>query len=484
MRITTALCTFLMLGVGCVAGDALDIESEHQEVIGGDPDVNNFRAACIMDIERPDTDEGDPRVPIVCSCVLIESRTVLTAASCVVANAEEDDEGMTHLGDITLRFGTDRSGDPIVVESAELYRYFDVEASAPEDIALLRLAADPPEFATPVVIGQDPLGSEDVGEDVTLVGYGATNEQDEGSTGVRYAVDTPIVQVAQNHIVAGTNEATTCAGDSGGPVFMDRGDGNELVAVTSFNGLGDDSTDCSTNVRRMRVDHFAEDFILQYIRRFDETCPLDGTCDEEVDCGGFEDLDCDPCSWDGTCEEDCPTRDWDCEIGVFVGDACEKSGDCERGGRCVPAVDDESFTFCTQPCDLEAATEQCPMGMTCADDGSGGGECVWEAPSPGSQGYACSSNDDCRSGICEDMICVFECDPGLGEDACAEPFVCGPSKVADGTNVCLGENLSGGGGFCAMGEVGGRSSGAGGATALFAATLLGAGLVLRRRRRE
>ena len=87
--------------------------------------------------------------------------------------------------------------------------------------------------------------------------------------------------------------------------------------------------------------------------------------------------------------------------------------------------------------------------MSCID-----GECRHGTPSEGSQGYACTSPVQCRSGMCEDQICVVACDPAGA--ACPEPFVCGPSEESPGMNVCLGEDLDGGGGFCAAAGPGER----------------------------
>jgi hypothetical protein len=101
---------------------------------------------------------------------------------------------------------------------------------------------------------------------------------------------------------------------------------------------------------------------------------------------------------------------------------------------------------------------------TCADLGGGNGECQYGTPSPGSQGFPCSFGDQCRSGICEDAICVIECastaecpDAPAGQD----PYVCGPSDEQNGTQVCLGKETSGGGGFCEPSSVAGRSRVAG-----------------------
>lgn len=467
--------TFLVCALALAAGCAVegDLGSEGRAVIGGVP-ASGYGSSCILDIVRPPLDDGTPQDPIVCGCSLIADRIVVTAADCVEDNVDDENRA-----DITLRFGTDRGGDPVAVEAVELHRYFDPDIAGTNDIALLRIA-ETPAGATPAAFSDDAELA--VGDMVTLVGYGVREQgadpTEPANTGSRRVVDTPITTANPDHILAGTTEATTCAGDSGSPVFTGPADAPVQVAITSF------LTECRASVPRPRLDYHAETFLRPYIARFDAECPADGTCDE--DCTTQTDPDCDPCAWQGLegdddCAADCPTRDWDCPLGSFVGEACELDGDCEMGGRCVAAADDESFTFCTQPCDLDATTGACPVGMECADLGEGG-ECVWLTPSPGSQGFACTDGSQCRSGICEDTICVTQCDPSQA-DACAEPYVCGDSKVSPGTTVCLGQDLSGGGGFCAISPAGSSSAERRGVLALFALTVCGMVFVLRRRRR-
>jgi hypothetical protein len=263
-------------------------------------------------------------------------------------------------------------------------------------------------------------------------------------------VTTTIRAVDNRTVVAGIDDETTCIGDAGGGVFADFGDGPVLIAVTARSV----PARCSGNHPRLRVDRYLADFIEAFACR-------------------APDADCDPCSWDGECVEQCPTRDWDCELGTFVGEACAQSGECEEGGRCLAATDDEAFTYCTRRCNLEGGGDPCPGSMECADDGAGGGECVYGTPSPGSQGFPCNNNFDCRSGICEELICVNECGAG---GVCPEGFSCGPSTVEPGTEVCLGRVFSGGGGFCAIGAPAAPPAGGGwGGGAL---ALLGVGLVL------
>lgn len=496
MRVRTRVGVAMVMGLGAVvlsacqtegdAGDATGVRTgtSAQPVIGGDAFTSDFDAVCSMFVTLPPDEDAMPQDPIYCTCVKIAPSVVLTSASCVEENLRADT-----LGDIDVRFGADFSGGtPFGVTEVIVERYYNPDQPQLRDLAMLRLDADP--AAAEIVLNTRALTDSDLGPatvadcgtDVNalpngcavLVGFGETLDNME-DFGARNKVIVPVRVVEPNHLGAGTNQATTCRGDSGGPVFMNLGNGGlEVVAITSRHGR------CFDSIIRTRVDVFADDFIFPYVDRFGATCGLDGsTC--ETTCPRTPDPDCDPCAWNDVCEEDCPTRDLDCDIGVFPGAPCTKSGDCELGGQCVAAVDDAAFMFCTQPCDPNAA-DSCPAGMACTND-----ECVWPAPSPGSQGYPCSTQSDCRSGICEETICVTECTPG--GDPCPanladpdSPFTCAPSTTQPGANVCLGVIFSGGGGFCNAGDAAvGSSSGRG---ALLLLGLVIGALALRRPRRR
>jgi hypothetical protein len=293
------------------------------------------------------------------------------------------------------------------------------------------------------------------GEMVDLVGFGETSN-DQGDF-QRRAVTLPITNVERQAIRVGDDTISNCDGDSGGAVLDQSG---AVIAVSRR------QTSCSQTVSMTRTDRHTADFLFPFIDEMSGPCLADGTC-VEVGCR-TPDPDCpgNGCQQGNTCVEACTTRDWDCPLGSFPGQACTDSGQCEQGGGCVVALDDPNFEYCDQPCEVD---EDCPQQMTCNTDG----RCEFGVPSPGSQGFACTQNEQCRSGICEDLICVFECDPAA--DDCPADFICGPSKVAAGTNVCLGENLSGGGGFCQAGGTRGT-----GATALL--LLLALGWIRRGRR--
>lgn len=441
MKSRTAVVGMLLGLSGCLAEPGTDdrIGSETRASLQGTADTD-FRNVCVMHVQPPDDDEGNPQDEFACTCTLIEAQTVLTSAHCVSENLEKD-----MVEGIQIHFGTGfEGGDPFAIEGGAagitLHRYYNPDLSGVNELALIRLDAAPtPEPA--VLIAESLDGKEE--EDLTLVGFGVTVMEDPDIDGVRNQITTPITSVEERHLLAGTPEKTTCAGDSGGPGFLDADTDPVLAVVTAR------QDECTSAVQRIRLDRYTDTFLNPFIDNYSGACPLDGDC-TTTGCD-TPDRDCpeNKCLWQARgepddCQEDCPTRDWDCELGSLVGQACGKDGDCEEGGRCVVAADDETFMYCSRPCGAGLAA--CPGGMECTD-----GECTYLTPSPGSPGAACTGAEACRSGVCE----------------------CGLCQVQAGAGACT----QGGGGFCA---VGGGDPGSG--LAPLALLALAIPLAVRRRR--
>ncbi len=455
---------------------------------GGNPDIE-FDGVCAIKIARP-TDplpESPNNRDIECSCSLVGPGIVLTAASCVEPNVSDEvvtcrtDPEPPCLDDIDVRFGSTfgNDGEPEnVVVDVKIFRYYNPAVPGIDDVALIRLADTPPEDPPIVAINDsDDFAAGDIGQILRFVGYGETKSM-QGDFGTRRVVDAEITAFNDTTLRAGAEEIGPCRGDNGGPGFYDFGGG--FVQATINAGVG---ISCAIRSQQ-RVAPFV-DFIYTYVDAHTSNCQVGDGCDTGVVCDRSPDPDCDPCLEDGQCAEEmdppveCPTRDFDCPLGAFPGEACTVDSDCERDGACIAADDDTTFTYCTRECNPDAANTGCGPGQECV-----GGTCKYGTPSPGSQGFPCASNEDCRSGICEERICVEECNdsseclpPPEGED----PYTCTPSNVKDGVSVCLGVVRSGGGGFCTPNSVGGSATGLGGVVVL----LLGAvALVFITRRRS
>lgn len=449
--VSKLLCLGLLGSLGCQNGLA-DIQvQEHlgtkqQASVGGGLSIeaHHEAVAAITVFLPPRNPEQPVRVFFrYCTGVLVEDRTVMTSAACLAENLEAVlDEGQANnfldSQSVKVQFGSSSSASTeyYLDDSFEdgvmshrgltLHRYYDSTFVGFNDIALLRLSASPGIEPLPVngnTLDADVL----VGERLEIVGYGKEDAsgQPRDDFGIRKVVSPVIKEVSRDYIIAGEDSETTCYADSGGPGLYDFGIGPEIVTVTVLHD------ECEADIKRQRVDVHAQDFIHPFIKFVSGGCNVEPFCD--------------PCDYDGTCEENCPTRDWDCELGSFAGEGCSRNGDCEQGGRCVPATDDPDFTYCAKPCD-EEVTADCPLTMSCQS-----GECVFEGISPGSQGAPCVRGSDCRSGFCENSLCAYECDASDPAACDSEGgFFCLPSVEDGSTDVCRIDVPTAGGGFCSV----------------------------------
>lgn len=151
----------------------------------------------------------------LCSGIFASPRALLTASHCVRANSRVSVQTMQG------RFDTStvvKNGPGTVGDS--------------RDLAVVI-------FPQPVVPSQEiyPIGNTAVGETVHLVGYGCSDAQNRGGSGVKRAgtnslyrisqyleVLTPVQPPSAKGLLGPANRAGSCFGDSGGPMLKaDRG---------------------------------------------------------------------------------------------------------------------------------------------------------------------------------------------------------------------------------------------------------------------
>jgi MYXO-CTERM domain-containing protein len=195
---------------------------------------------------------------------------------------------------------------------------------------------------------------------------------------------------------------------------------------------------------------------------------LGESCEEDTDCAS---LHCDGGSCSQACIPDgalgCPAG-YACQVGTLPcrgscrrsgapGDECEVNEDC-TSGICASQGD---RSFCT---DLCSDTAPCPEGFSCTPVGGETSVCV---PDFGGLGEACTSNEECLSGICasegDRSYCTRTCDDmtpcGGREYSCvptADPSTSVCQPVEDGGCGCrvVGGSSSGKGAFALLGLLG------------------------------
>jgi len=402
-----AIALGLALGVACGPGESGlgSAARTEQGIIGGN--ISTDDDAVVM-------------LSIGCSGSLIAPNVVLSAAHCLPSDYVGF--GMS----TETVFATRRVSQQFAA------REYDAGIYAGSDIALLLLA-----------FNVRPLGDEDVGAPVRLVGYG---QSESSGYGTRRYVNLDLQDVSSLFVTTGNEGETACYGDSGGPMFMEIDGEEQVIGVASFVISGCDST-----VRYTRVDPYLAVFIDEVVDAWTGPCRRDGNCDPGLSCPGFPDPDCDPCGLDGTCAVGCDDRDLDCPIGLQPGNVCTDREECESL-LCIPAPDEPRLSYCSlwRDTDLPDALDGCEPPITLCVAGAGpDGEdiCLFEDITPGAQGAPCAEHGECRANRCDpdDRICVELCADGLPE--CADGFEC---RAVDATHTA-----------CRLPESGGCSAGRG-----------------------
>jgi MYXO-CTERM domain-containing protein len=151
------------------------------------------------------------------------------------------------------------------------------------------------------------------------------------------------------------------------------------------------------------------------------------------------------------------------EHSAAAGERCYFDTQC-ADSTCLPALDEPRWSFCAPSC----ADAACPAGLACVE-----AQCRNPVPSPGAEGAACSSNDDCAGALClaprdgEETVCTQRCFSDLPGFTCPAAERC--TTAEDGAEAC----------FAPRDDAGCRSTRDGGG----ALVLVALAAIARRRRR-
>jgi hypothetical protein len=211
---------FFLLAVGCSSGP---LESSDLEMSAGPVVDGMLAAAC----------QWPTAVTIhTCTATLVHPKVVTLAAHCL--------EGVDFPNEVLFGEDESRPARRVPVETCKAYPDFVLGRS---DIAYCTLASEVLDVpATPIIMGceTDYLKT---GNSLTLVGFGHTSAKEGGTTGQKRWAEVTIRRAGSTgqSIEVGMGTATSCAGDSGGPLYAKLSDGTfRAVGAASLTRLVDD----------------------------------------------------------------------------------------------------------------------------------------------------------------------------------------------------------------------------------------------------
>lgn len=270
-----------------------------------------------------DLDNGDPAVVALmdgqyffCSGTVVSPHVVLTAAHCLEGGPPPDG----------IFFGTDSnnpgSGTIIPVQSALGHPQYGQD----HDIAVVELMSAAP--VAPAKRNTTPLGPSMVGQDVRVVGYGlSVDDENSNEAGVKRTGTVRLDSFEADYMmVTPQGGQSGCFGDSGGPNFMTIGGQEVIAGVTSFGTENSCLAGLGGNTDVQKYNDWVDDFIASVgDSTTGPTCGSDGVC--EAGCASDPD-----CTDPGPGDDDAGGDD----TGDDQGGA--GSGGCSAGGGGASAL--------------------------------------------------------------------------------------------------------------------------------------------------
>lgn len=269
---------------------AFSLAQEAPPIVGGAPTSDHIQVGMLA------MSDGNNTTFDFCSGTLIEANWVLTAAHCLEAAQQyEDQYGLATF----FIVGDSWNSIDTYAQAVDLIPHPQYNAnSLDHDIGLMELSeplSDQGIYLVNDVAPKDGWTS----KDVTYVGYGVTSGYGggDGTSGVRRTVDVPYYGADSRFIYAyhdtPNNPKNVCSGDSGGAALLKVSGELVLAGVNSFvNGDGISDDPCEGFGAATRVDTHI-DWISDYVELSDGDADTDTDSDTDTDTDSDADSDAD-----------------------------------------------------------------------------------------------------------------------------------------------------------------------------------------------
>jgi hypothetical protein len=207
----------LALSLSACAGTGEPLGEDSQAITSGSPASD---PAVVALVDRRTSSNGPPP-SVQCSGSVVDEWVVLTAAHCVERRAR---------GMLEVFFGTSPGaphGEYRGIARHRVHSRYDRQFDD-NDLALVWLEAPAPVVPVPLT-----LDAPSTGRPARLVGFGRAASEGDGGAPEKLTGDVQLSEVTDHTVRYGPAPGMSCNGDSGGPLFIDTGDGEKLAGVIS-----------------------------------------------------------------------------------------------------------------------------------------------------------------------------------------------------------------------------------------------------------